>query len=209
GAQDYVTVPDAELSDTDFYRVVSCAAPPGAPCQKQSVRWPDQKSRDLTARIVSVAPQYDTALRAQIDSALDHAIDEINAAGTIVQMRRAGDTEKPLIELHLVALSEGDTLTPAPDPELDGITLPAAYVHIWWGSDAQLQHTIIVFSDSITRGEVRSITLEEMLQATGLITDIDSPYYSERSIFAENGPNAIATLEGQDLRAFQSHYPAR
>ena len=205
-AQDFITVPDDPLSDDDFYRVVACAAAPEQPCAKPYVRWPDNAAQDLSLRIVSVAPQYPNDIYTRIHSAVDNAISQINAAGTVVQMRRAKAREIPDISIHLVAENEGDVLQFAPDPDIAGLLMPSGYVHIWWNGKAQITRSIILFSKDIRSDDITSIVLEEVLQSTGLVTDIDSAYYTNTSIFAENGPNEIIHLKGQDLRAFQQHY---
>lgn len=205
-AQEYVTIPDGSLSDEEFYRVVACAAAPKQPCQKPNIKWPDDAAHDISLRIVSVAPQYPNPIHTQIHNAVDHAIAQINAAGTIVQMRRAKPRETPDIAIHLVAQNEGDVLRFAPDPDIAGLLIPSGYVHIWWNGNAEITRSIILFSQDIETDDIYSVVLEEVLQSTGLVTDIDSDYYSDKSIFAEDGPNKIIHLLDQDLRAFQRHY---
>ena len=205
-AQDFVTVAAAPLSDDDFYRAVACAAAPGAACRKPKVRWPDDAARDLSLRIVSVAPQYPNDIHTQIHAAVEHAITEINNAETVVKMRRANARETPDVSIYLVAQNEGDVLQVAPDPAIAGLVMPSGYVHIWWDGKKQITRSIILFSNDIQAKDIYSIVLEEVLQSTGLVTDIDSEHYKETSIFAENGPNEIFHLRGQDLRAFQQHY---
>lgn len=205
-AQDFITVPDAALTDEDFYRVVACAAAPKTSCLKPIVRWSDETAKDISLRIVSVAPRYPNDTHTQIHQAIDHAITQINSAGTVVQMRRAKARETPDIAIHLVTENEGDVLQFAPDPDIAGLVMPSGYVHIWWNGKEQITRSIILFSKDIKPEDIYSIVLEEILQSTGLVTDIESEFYKNTSIFAENGPNEIIQLRDQDLRAFQRHY---
>jgi hypothetical protein len=65
----------------------------------------------------------------------------------------------------------------------------------------------IAISQDIRRREIASVVLEELVQALGLPTDIDSPAYT-RSIFSE-ADNATVWLRGQDAAALRRHYPRR
>ena len=65
----------------------------------------------------------------------------------------------------------------------------------------------IAISQEIRRREIASVVLEELVQALGLPTDIDSPAYT-RSIFSE-ADNATVWLRGQDAAALRRHYPSR
>ncbi len=208
-AQDYVSVPDEALEDEAFYRLVACAAEPRQGCKKPIVRWSNKDAPHLTLRIVSVSPQYPNQSHSKIHDALDHAIAQINAAGTVVQITRVPARETPDIAVHLVAQTEGEVLRSPPDPDIAGLTLPSGYVHVWWDEKTRLTRALILFSSDIPFEEIYSIALEELLQSTGLVTDIKSDYYVDKSIFSEDGPNEIETLQGQDLFALQRHYPAR
>lgn len=49
--------------------------------------------------------------------------------------------------------------------------------------------------------------LEEITQALGLITDIQNPYYRNRSIMSQDSDNSLKTLGEQDKLALMRHYP--
>lgn len=206
-AQDYVAVPNAPLNDDDFYNLVSCAAAPGGTCAKPRVRWPEHKARDLSAAIVAIDQNYPARLRTPIRRALYRALAEINGAGTGLQLRRAASGEVPDIAIHLVDQEMGSTIRNFPEPELNGNEMPAAIFWIWWNGKKEITQAVILFANSVVLEEVPSIMVEEVVQATGLMTDIGSPWYRDRSIFAEFSDNTVTRLQPQDLMALRRHYP--
>lgn len=206
-AQDYVTVPDAPLSDEDFYRLVACGAAPGQNCTMRDVRWGPNKASDLSIGIVDMHPAYPAHKRPVIARALADAAEEINAAGTALRLRMADSDETPTIAVYLVPQKEGDTIRGLPQAALNGTEMFAANFHVWWNGNGRLTDAVILMASDIAVAEIPSIALEEVVQATGLITDIDSPYYATRSIFSETGQNDITRLQPQDLMALRRHYP--
>ena len=206
-AQDYVAVPNAPLNDDDFYNLVSCAAAPGGTCAKPRVRWPEHKARDLSVAIVAIDQNYPARLRTPIRRALYQALAEINSAGTGLQLRRAASGEVPDIAIHLVDQEMGSTIRNFPEPELNGNEMPAAIFWIWWNGKKEITQAVILFANSVVLEEVPSIMVEEVVQATGLMTDIGSPWYRDRSIFAEFSDNTVTRLQPQDLMALRRHYP--
>ncbi|MCV3272527.1 DUF2927 domain-containing protein [Roseobacter sinensis] len=204
-AQDYVSVPEGPLPDEDFYRLVACSAPPGGACKDPIVRWPAAVAANLTVGVVAVDPDFPTSRQALIRDALSNAIDEINAADVGLVLRRPPDGTRPDIAVHLVALTENARLDGSIDPELEGVEIGAGYVHVWWNSRAEITRAIILFARDIRREDIPSIVLEELVQAMGLLTDIDNRWYTTRSIFAENG-NTLTRLQPQDIMALRRHY---
>ena len=43
-----------KVSDQDFYRIVTCGAPPGLPCREPEVRWPPNRAQDLRVRLEAI-----------------------------------------------------------------------------------------------------------------------------------------------------------
>lgn len=207
GAQDYISVPDAPLSDDAFYNLITCAAAPGGSCAKNRVRWPDEKAGDLSLGIVSIHQDVPHLLRTPIRRALYRAIAEINAAETGLRLHRAAPDETPDIAIYLVDQKIGSTIRNFPEPELNGNKMPAAIFWVWWNGRNEIQRAVILFALDANWEEVESIMLEEVVQATGLMTDIDSPWHRDRSIFAERSDNTVIRLQPQDIMALRRHYP--
>lgn len=201
-AQEFVRVPDL-ISDEAFYRLVACAAAPGAPCAKPFIRWPEDRRLTLRVGIVQVAESFPGYKLDLVDRAVDRAIDEINGSGAALFLERA--FEPPFdVPLYLVATPQGGLVRGTGVADLDGTPIAIARVDLR-SRNGVIQTAAIAISQDIRRREIASVVLEELVQAMGLPTDIDSPAYT-RSIFAENG-NSTVRLRGQDAAALRRHYP--
>ena len=203
-AQEFIAVPDM-ISDEDFYRLVACAAPPGGTCAKPSIRWPITRRADLRIGIADVAPSFPSYKLDLIDRAIDAAIVEINATGADVHLTRVDEGEVD-IPFYLIPTPQGARITGTSIAELDGSEMAIARVALRSRGGTILSAAIAISQD-IRRREIASVVLEELVQALGLPTDIDSPAYT-RSIFSE-ADNATVRLRGQDAAALRRHYPRR
>ena len=203
-AQEFIAVPDM-ISDEDFYRLVACAAPPGGTCAKPFIRWPMTRRADLRIGIADVAPSFPSYKLDLIDRAIDAAIAEINATGADVHLTRAyeGTVDIPF---YLIPTPQGARITGTSIAELDGSEMAIARVALRSRGGTILSAAIAISQD-IRRREIASVVLEELVQALGLPTDIDSPAYTS-SIFSE-ADNATVRLRGQDAAALRRHYPRR
>lgn len=191
------------ISDADFYRLVSCAAPPGGDCAKPIIRWSEGQRLSLRVGIAGIADSFPNYKLDLIDQAVDDAIAEINAAGAELFLERAFEGELD-VPIYLVATPQGGTVGGTGVSELDGESIAIARVALR-SRGGTIQAAAIAISQDIRRREIASVVLEELVQAMGLPTDIASPAYS-RSIFAENG-NSTVWLRGQDMAALRRHYP--
>jgi hypothetical protein len=204
-AQEFITARSA-LSDEDFYRLVSCAAPPSGDCQKPVVRWSRRDAKDVSVRIVQIADGYPTRLAAMIENGLDGTIAELNAAGANLRVSRAKASKTPDIGIHLLPIREGGIISGTGLVPLDGIQIDIARAQVWWRDNRTLINCAIVFSKDIKPQEVASLLLEEVTQCMGLLTDIGGGYYMRRSIFSETS-NELTKLGSQDIMALRRHYP--
>lgn len=204
-AQEYVTV-DGRLSDDDFYRLVTCAAPPGGDCQKTFTRWSARNARDLTYDIVFVAEGFPPRLQAKIEEGLDRGAQELNAAGADLRIRRAKPSERPDISVRLLDIPEGATIRGTGVPELEGVVIGAATNTIIWNNARKLVACHITSSNNADLNQVVSGMVEEITQCLGFNTDIGGRYYETRSIFSETS-NSLAQLGAQDIMALRRHYP--
>lgn len=197
---------DGRLSDDDFYRLVSCAAPPAGACQKDTVRWSPADAASLTIGFARIDPGYPTALRRMIDQDLDAALIALNASGAKLLVSRSLETNNFDITIYLLGIKEGDIIRGTGLIPLDGAKIEAAKAQIWWRADRSLIKGAIVLANDIDPDEVASIMLEEVTQSMGLLTDVDSEYYETRSIFSETS-NQRTQLGPQDIMALRRHYP--
>ncbi len=197
---------DGRLSDDDFYRLVSCAAPPSGACQKDTVRWSPADAVSLTIGFAQIDRGYPTALRRMADQALDAALFELNASGAKLLVTRSKKIPNLDIMIYLSAIKEGDIIRGTGLIPLDGAKIEAAKAQIWWRADRSLINGAIVLANDIDPDEIASIMLEEVTQTMGLLTDVDSAYYETRSIFSETS-NQRTQLGPQDIMALRRHYP--
>ncbi|WP_306045942.1 DUF2927 domain-containing protein [Nioella sp. MMSF_3534] len=201
-AQEFITVP-RRLSDDAFYRLVACAAPPGGPCGKPEIRWAEERRVSLTVGIAQIDAGFPTYKLDLVDDAIDRAIAQINASGAYLVLERIYEGEAD-ISLFLLDTEQGGIISGTGNAELDGSDLAIGRVAIR-SIGGEIQEAAIAISRDIQRREVASVVLEELVQALGLPTDIQSPAYPD-SIFNENS-NAVVWLRGQDAMALRRHYP--
>jgi hypothetical protein len=202
GAQEFIEVPDL-ISDADFYRLVACAAPPGGACAKPMIRWPEAHRQTLRVGIARTAESFPSYKLDLVDRAIDHAIAEINASGAALSLTRVyeGDVDIPI---YLVDTPQGGTIEGTSLAELDGAQIAIARVALR-SRGGDIVAAAIAISQDIRRREITSVVLEELVQALGLPTDIQSPAYTG-SVFAETSNSAV-WLRGQDAAALRRHYP--
>lgn len=194
-----------KLSPLDFYRLVSCAAPPGGPCGVEPVRWPPARARDLRVALAPAPPGFPRDLARAMSAALDAAIGEINGAGAALRLARAPKGEGAPITVHLAAVGEGEAIRGTGVEDVDGEVIGAALVTVWW-DDAGLSEAAIVLARDLPLREAGPVMLEELAQAMGLMTDIRNPLYEGVSVFSEDS-NEAAKLSAQDRDALRRHYP--
>jgi hypothetical protein len=204
-AQEFVTV-KGQMSDDAFFRLVTCAAPPGGACQKTAAKWTSRRARDLSFAIVFVADGFPARLQAKIEEGLDRGARELNAAKAGVRIRRAEASEKPDIFVRLLDIPEGAKIRGTGVREVDGVTIGAATTTIIWNGNRKLVSCHITSANNTVLDQVFSGMLEELTQCLGFNTDIGGRFYETRSIFSETS-NALVRLGEQDLMALRRLYP--
>lgn len=204
-ADDFV-VTNGPISDDDFYRLVACRAEPGQPCPYDFIRWAPEQARDLRIGFAPISPDYPPQLADHMQHSLDLAIRAINAIGADLTLVR-GDKDDDLdIRLHLAPIRAGDRIFGTGVREVDGVTIGAGLVHLFWDDNLNLTQGVIVLAEDIPFNEAYPILLEEVTQALGLLTDVRDPYYETRSVFSEDS-NTVTKHGAQDIMAILRHYP--
>jgi hypothetical protein len=204
---DFLTT-EGKLSTEDFYRLVSCRAMPGGPCEGEIVRWSYAMAANLRVGFAPVPPDYPRPMARVMESALEQVIAEINAAGSAVRLVRGEKKERLQIVIHLTPVSEGEPIRGTGVDGVDGEVLGAALVTVWWDAHNRLTEAVIVMAEDIPERDVVPVMLEEVVQGLGLLTDIRNPHYLGRSVFSEDS-NSARVLAPQDRLALQMHYPPR
>jgi len=195
------------VSDEAFYRMVACAAPPGGSCTKPFTRWPVYKSERLTVGIALVNADFPDYKRAWVEAALGGAVAEINSVGADIRLRLVDDGSSVDIPVFLTGTARGGVIRDTGFRGLDGSTIQAGLMTLWW-RNGEIRASGIALSKDLRRRSIRSVVLEELVQALGLATDLRNPAYAKRSIFDEDS-NAVIRLTGQDAEALRRHYPRR
>lgn len=204
-AQEYVT-PQGRLSDDDFYRLVTCAAPAGQPCQKTAARWSKRDAKDLTFGTVFVADGFPPQLQSKVEEGLDRGAEVLNASGANLHVRRAKPGERPDILVRFLDIPEGATIRGTGVRELEGAVIGAATNTLVWNDAKKLTVCHITSSNNADLRQVVSGMVEELVQCMGFNTDIGGRYYETRSIFSETS-NSMVSLGDQDIMALRRHYP--
>lgn len=204
-AQEFIQT-DALLSDDAFYRLVACAAPPGAECSKPMIYWPQEKRSALRVGFVTKTPAFAPWQERIYTRALIEAVAEINKVGGDIQLQVAGPTDDnaPDIAVHVLDTRPGEVMENTGVPVLEGRVLSLGQVMVR-ARNSWIDQAVISMSVDTPRRAIASVVLEEVVQALGLMTDIRSPVY-RRSVFSEDS-NSGTRLRGQDAMAIRRHYP--
>ncbi|NAZ35596.1 DUF2927 domain-containing protein [Rubellimicrobium sp. CFH 75288] len=202
---DFLTT-SGKLSDEDFYRLVSCRALPGGPCTVDPIRWAPEKADDIRVALLPAPLGYPQDLARRISVALDHAIAEINAAGAALRLRRVAGAAGADVTVRLSISRDGEPIEGTGVRGVDGQTIGAALVTVWWDEALRLTEAVIVMAADLPPPDVIPVVLEELTQAMGLMTDIRNPHYEGLSVFSEDS-NAATRLGPQDRAALRRHYP--
>lgn len=205
GAVEYVETA-GPLKDADFYRLVACGAPPGAPCAEEFVRWAAPKARDLAVTIAPLPADHPRRRAQTAGVALDAAIAEINGAGAALRLRRVETGLRADVRVYLTPARSGETIRGTGVPGVDGAPMQAGLTTIWWNDRREITDAVIVLAADLPAIEMMPVMLEELTQAMGLLTDIRNPHYDGLSVFSEDS-NSVRRLGQQDRMALRRHYP--
>ncbi|MGH1578171.1 hypothetical protein [Planktotalea sp.] len=200
-AQEFIDAEHA-LNDEDFYRLVACAAPPMDACQKQIVKW---DKADLSVGITKMDRAYLGGKAKRAQAALARAIQEVNSAGSAINLRR--DDKNPDIEILFLDIPRGGEIRGSGFTRLEGTPISAAGVRVFV-SESSILKAVIIFTPALQIRAYESAMLEEITQGLGFLTDIGGTFYETRSIFSQSS-NALTKLGKQDIMALGQHYPAR
>ncbi len=200
-------VSKGKLSDRDFYRLIACAAPPGAACQRPFLRWSERDARDITVRIVEIESPISARRLSLAKDSVQHAVNEINGVGAAVKLRLIDEGEPDIAVSFITGeIAAGDRrLRGVDDVFLLGSAAAVAEVF----SDRRTRNidfARVTISRFVSDRRMKSVVLEEIVQSLGLMTDVHNQFYHHRSVFSETG-SSTKRLRGQDAMAVMVHYP--
>lgn len=200
-AQEFLSA-DKKLNDEHFYRLVSCAAPPGGDCAKPIARWP---KTTLTVGITKMDRAYLGGKKMRAQAALRRAIEAINEADTAIILAR--DDEAPDIAILFLDIPARSTIQGSGYAVLEGTPISGAGVRVF-AKEGVILKSVILFTTGLQKRAYESVMLEEIMQGLGFLTDIGGTYYEGRSVFSQSS-NALTKLGKQDIMALGRHYPKR
>jgi hypothetical protein len=129
--------------------------------------------------IAQIAEEFADYRLDLVDRSVDRAIAEINGAGAHLYLERA--YEGPFdVPIYLVDAPQGGEIAGTGVADLDGSSISIGRVALRSRGD-EITGAAIAISGDIQRREIASVVLEELVQAMGLVTDVVSPAYSDRS----------------------------
>ena len=206
-AEDIIRL-NEEISDREFYRAVACFAEPKGKCRRPIVRWEKSRARDLRVALARTEAGFPKQEVEWANEALDDAIEEINAAGADVKLRRVAPRAKADINVYLLNVPVNAKLKNTRIREMDGRFLEQALVSFWYQNRSRhiYRAVIIMAPGETTLHGYRSIMLEELVQSLGFSVDIEGFAYEFGSIFSQTR-NARRDLGKQDKAALRQHYP--
>lgn len=193
---------EGKLSDKDFFRLATCGATPGGDCDGPVVRWSQAR---ITLALATPSRRYPAALAAKVSAALDHAIDEINSAGSDIRITRDDRLTEPDIIVSLPELSEGEPTRGIPRIP-NGQPIGVGFMWLWWNENAEITAASMLIAEDIKEGDLPSVVLEELYQCLGFLYDIENRYYEGRSILSQDS-NETTEITGQDRMALRKLYP--
>ena len=152
--------------------------------------------------LVAVAQAVTPDRRATFEAALDAAIAAVDAAAA-PGLRMTRDDAAPDVAVRIVATPPYRTIRGTGDPTLDGAVLELGRVALR-SRGGTIAGAAVAVSMHLPGDLIAPVVLEEVAQATGLVTDVRGPG-TGASIFAEDA-NAATTLAAQDAMALRRHY---
>lgn len=191
------------LPDEDFFRLVTCGAPPGGPCRGPIPRW---QSDELTLTLAIDDTPLPPGFEARLTRAIENALAQINGAGAGISIVLA-KTPQADITVRPTALAEGTQLGEVPGFSGAGV-MGVGYMTLWWDETLNITEAVILISTAITDEDLTSVMLEEITQSLGILYDIESPAYEGVSILSQTS-NATTTIQGQDAALLRWMYPAQ
>lgn len=205
-ADDTVVAAPGRLTDDDFYRLVSCGAPPGGDCAHDPLRW--EAERPIRVALRRIDPGFVGRQRPRALAALTRALRELNAAGAAFHLARVGPADRAEIAVYFLDLDHGDTIAGTGIDWVDGATIDeiATLIAVDPGRSRILSAAIIVGAELETQA-FEAAMLKAMTRAMGLTTEIDAPGYASVSALA-HAELAATELGPQDRAALRLHYAA-
>ncbi|MEZ5723225.1 MAG: hypothetical protein R3D59_17970 [Paracoccaceae bacterium] len=201
-----VVAASGKLTDEDFYRLVSCAAPPGGACARPALRW---KPTARSSRARRIDPVYVGRQRPRAEAALTRAIGELNAAGARFRLSRVPNHhDRAEIVVYFLDLAPDTVIDGTGLGWVDGVAIDEVATLIAVDPEqTRILAAAIVVTTGLETKSFEAAILTALTRAMGLATEIDAPAYDGLSVLA-HGSTAATRLGPQDLVALRQLYAA-
>ncbi|MEO8529742.1 MAG: hypothetical protein ABI459_00825 [Deltaproteobacteria bacterium] len=193
------------LSDADFYKAVSCGASPSGACTEDVNRFAPRIAANLTIALSDPNNAASPALKAAIKSAMANAVQQINAAGSGLQLSLLPDGKRAKITIVVVSPDEMAMIS-----TMRGISPGKGTSFIGWGtsstsSKGRLAAGTVSIASTISLRDVNHVVLAQIGFDLGFSAITGGPY-TRGSIFSGEY-NTVSQITGQDRAALRAHYP--
>lgn len=201
-----VVAASGKLTDEDFYRLVSCAAPPGGACARPALRWETDGAIRVALRRID--PVYVGRQRPRAEAALTRAIGELNAAGARFRLSRVPNHDRAEIVVYFLDLAPDTAIDGTGLGWVDGVAIDEVATLIAVDPEqTRILAAAIVVTTGLETKSFEAAILTALTRAMGLATEIDAPAYDGLSVLA-HGSTAATRLGPQDLVALRRLYAA-
>ena len=202
-AADVVAAP-GRLSDSDFYRLVSCAAPPGGACARPMLRWRSESPIRVALRRID--PGYLGRPKQRAEAALTRALRELNATGARFHLARVGPADRAEITVFFLDLDPGVSISGTGIDWVDGAQIDEIATLIAVDPDrTRILGASIVVAAGLETKAFEAAMLKALTRAMGLTTEVAGTAYQGISPLAHDS-YAATRLGPQDLTALRQHY---
>ena len=204
-AEDPIAVA-GRISDADFYRLVSCAAPPGGDCIRPALRW--RVDRPIRVALRQIDPAYVGRRKYRAEAALTRALQELNAAGAGFRLARVGAGDPAEIEVFFLGLAAGAIIAGTGIGWVDGSEIGEISTRLAVAPGAEtIDRAAIAVSTSLETSAYEAAILKALTGAMGLTTEVEGPAYDGLSALAR-GEHGVTRLGPPDIAALRRHYAA-
>lgn len=194
------------LTDTDFYRLVSCAAPPGGACTHTPLRW--MAERPIRVALRRIDPAYLGRRKARAEAAVTRALQELNAADAGFRLARVRAGEPAEIVVYFLGLDAGATIAGTGLNWVDGAEIGETTTRLAVEpGGAIIRGATIVVSTSLETSAYEAAMLSALTGAMGLTTAVEADAYEGTSALA-HARRGATRLGPQDIAALRMHYAA-
>lgn len=204
-AEDAIAV-TGPLTDEDFYRLVSCAAPPGGACTGPVLRW--DAERPIRASLRRIDPGYLGGRKYRAEAAFTRAVRELNAAGAGFRLARVAPDVPAEIGVYFLDLVDGAPIAGTGVDWVDGADVDRITTRVAVDpAGGLIRAAVIVASAALETTAYETAVLAQLTRAMGLMTAVASPAYRGVSVLADD-PAGTTRLAPQDITALKRHYAA-